>query len=251
MKKEDLSAALSDISEKYISEAESYDMSNKNIIRRPLSRIAVAAIIIGCLVFGSAAYAGVTLTDWEAVISFFDDKGNETQVTVSDRAFFKELPDGLPVPGDGEPMTSMTKDEVENLLGFKILDSELTGESTVFNYDAYINYNSSSVAVVKLWVPRFITEDETKSINMSVSILSTNAEEGYIYPFIEGNDAMGGKAYQETYTIDALDIDAVMYTHSDNPSRLNATFVYDDIYYHFIAENYTLDEFKAVLDTLK
>ena len=252
MKKEELSAAMSNIDMRFIEEAENYNMSKRKIIKRPLSRMAVAAIIITCVaLIGGAAYAGTALTDWESVISFFDDKGNETQVTVSDEAFFKELPDGLPVPGDGEPMIAMTRDEVESLLGFNILDSELSPDSTILNYDAYVNHGNGDVAVVKLWVPDFITGSETKSINMSVDILSTDAEEGYILPFIEGKDASGGKVYQEICTIENLGVDAVMYTHDDLPTRLNATFVHDDIYYHFIAENYTLDEFKTILNTLR
>lgn len=250
MKKEDLSAAMSNIDVKFIEEAENYDMTKRNIIRRPLSRMAVAAIIIGCLVFGGVAYAGTTLTDWESVISFFDDKGNKTDIVVSDEAFFKELPDGLLVPGEDEPMIPMTRDEVEGLLGFDILDSELSPDSTIFNYDAYENHNSDMVAVVSLWCPGFISESETKSINMSVDILSTDAEEGYILPFIEGKDAGGGKLYQETYTLESLGTNAVIYTY-DWDDRIIATFVYENIYYTVSAFEYTLDDFRSALNTLQ
>ncbi len=251
MKKEVLSTAMSDIDMKFIDEAENYDMSKRKIIKRPLSRIAVAAIVIGCLLFGGVAYAGTTLTDWKSVISFFDDKGNEVQVTVSDEAFFKELPDGLPVPGDGEPMIPMTKNEVEELLGFNILGSDLSTESTVFNYNAYANNKDNAVAVVDLWVPNFIKESETKNINMSISILSTKAEEGYILPFIEGKDAMGGKLHIETYKIEALNANAVIYSAGDAENMLKATIVYDDVYYTISAYEYTLDELKTILNTLK
>lgn len=251
MKKEELSAAMSDIDIRFIEEAENYDMSKRKIIKRPLSRMAVAAIVIGCLVFGGVAYAGTTLTDWKSVISFFDDKGNEVQVTVSDEAFFKELPDSLPVPGDGEPMIAMTKKEVEELLGFYILGSDLSPESTLFNYNAHANHKDNAVAVVGLWVPNFINESETKNINMSVSILSTKAEEGYILPFIEGKDAMGGKLHIETYKIEALNTNAVIYSAVDAENMLKATIVYDDVYYTISAYEYTLDEFKTILNTLE
>ncbi len=251
MKKEDLSTAMSDIDVRFIEEAENYDMSKIKMIKRPLSRMAVAAIVIGCLVFGGVAYAGTTLTDWKSVISFFDDKGNEVQVTVSDEAFFKELPDGLPVPDDGEPMIAMTRDEVETLLGFEILGSELSPENTVFNYDAFANKKDSAVALVDLWVPYFIKESETKNINMSVSILSTKAEEGYILPFIEGKDAMGGKIYVDTYELENLSVSTVIYTSDWMPERLTVTFVYDNLYYSFIADNYELEEFLYILKTLK
>lgn len=252
MKKEELSAAMSNIDMRFIEEAENYNMSKRKIIKRPLSRMAVAAIIITCIaLIGGAAYAGTALTDWESVISFFDDKGNETQVTVSDEAFFKELPDGLPVPGDGEPMIAMTKDEVESLLGFNILGSELSLDSTILNYDAYVNHGNCNVAVVKLWVPRFIYVSESKNINMSVDILNTDAEEGYILPFIEGKDAMGGKIYVGTYELENLSVDTVVYTSDWMPERLTATFVYDNLYYSFIADNYELEEFLDILKTLK
>ena len=251
MKKEELSAAMSDIDIRFIEEAENYDMSKRKIIKRPLSRMAVAAIVIGCLIFGGVAYAGTTLTDWKSVISFFDNKGNKVDVIVSDEVFFKELPEGLPVPGDGEPMIAMTQDEVESLLGFNILDSELSPENTVFNYDAHANKKDSAVAVIDLWVPNFIYESESKHINMSVSILSTKAEEGYILPFIEGKDAMGGKVHIETYKIEALDINTVIYTTDSEEVLLKATFVYDDISYTISSYNYTLDELKAILNTLR
>lgn len=251
MKKEELSAAISDININFIEEAENYDMSKRKIIKRQLSRMAVAAIVIGCLVFGGVAYASTALTSWESVISFFDDKGNKVDVTVSDEAFFKELPEDLPVPGDGEPMIAMTRDEVESLLGFNILDSELSPENTVFNYDAFANKKDKAVAVIGLWVPNFIKESESKHINMSVSILSTKAEEGYILPFIEGKDAMGGKVHIETYKIEALYVDTVIYTAGDEESLLKATFIYDDISYTISSYNYTLDELKDILNTLR
>ena len=251
MKKEELSAAMSDIDIRFIEEAENYDMSKRKIIKRPLSRMAVAAIVIGCLIFGGIAYAGTTLTDWESVISFFDKDGNKTQVIVSDEAFFKELPDNLPVPGDGEPMIPMTREDVESLLGFKILDSEFSPESTVFNYNAYANKKDKAVAVVDLWIPNFINESENKRINMSVSILGTKAEEGYILPFIEGKDAMGGKIYVGKYELENLSVSTVIYTSDWIPERLTATFVYNNLYYSFIADNYELEELSAILKTLK
>ena len=250
MKKEVLSAAMSDIDVDFIDEAENYDMSKRKIIKRPLSRMAVAAIVIGCLIFGGVAFAGTTLTDWKSVISFFDDNGNKTDIIISDEAFFKELPDGLPVPGDGEPMIPMTKNEVESLLGFNILGSELSPENTVYNYDAYVNKANDNVALVSLWCPGFIEESETRSISYSVSILSIDAEEGYILPFIEGKDAMGGKIYVETYKIEALDIDAVIYSADDVNSMFKTVFVCDDVYYTISSYEYTLDELKSILNTL-
>ena len=108
MKKEELSAAMSDIDIKFIEEAENYNMSKRKIIKRPLSRMAVAAIVIGCLVFGGVAYAGTTLTDWKSVISFFDDK------------FFKKV----------ENKTKVDKDTIISL-ATKLQKGNLKDESTL------------------------------------------------------------------------------------------------------------------------
>ena len=148
-------------------------------------------------------------------------------------------------------MIPMTKSEVEELLGFDILGSELSPESTVFNYDAYVNKANDNVATVSLWCPNFIKADETKHINYSADILSVEAEEGYILPFIEGKDAMGGKLHIETYKIEALNTNAVIYSAGDAENMLKATIVYNDVYYTISAYEYTLDEFKSILNTLE
>ncbi|MBR3768188.1 MAG: hypothetical protein IKL10_08150 [Clostridia bacterium] len=242
---------MSNINVKFIEEAENCDMNKTKIIKRPLSRLAVAAIIIGCFILSTAAYASVTLVDWEAIISFYDKDGNETQITVSDKAFFKELPDDIPVTEESGPSIPMSKAHAEEILGFSVIGSECSAESIEHYYSTMMNKNSNTVARVDLWCPRFISEGETKDINMLAEILSTEAEDGFIYPFIDGTDAAGGKVYLESYFIETLGVSAVMYTYDDAAYKLNATFVYDDIYYNFTANNYTLDEFKDILNTLK
>lgn len=249
MKKEDLSVAVSNIDMKYTEEAENYDMSKRNFIKHPLSRVAVAAIITVCLVIGCTA--ATTFTKWESFISFFDKDGNETKVNVTDEAFFKELPDGIPVPGDGEPKIPMIKAEAEKVLGFPILGSSLSEKNVEYYYNAYKNEKNDDVATVDLWCANFINESDNKSVSLSAEILSVNAEEGYIYPFIEGKDAAGGKVFLEKHKIEALGVSAVIYALDDAPERIKATFVYDSVYYSLSFKNYSTDEIKEVLGTLR
>lgn len=249
MKKEDLSAAISNIDIKYIEEAEKCDMKFTNKKNTKFTRFVIAAIII-CLLLSITAYAGMTLTDWKPTISFFDESGNKTQVSVSDEAFFKELPDNLPVLQESEPKISMTRAELEALLGFAVLDSTLSDNDTLY-YSTICNHKNDNIARVDLWCPMLISENIMKHIDMSVQILSVDAEQGFIEPFKEGTDAAGGKVYLENYSAKESGINAVIYTYADAPTMLIATFVFDDVYYQLDAENYTLEEFKAVLDTLE
>ena len=247
MKKEDLSAAISYIDIKFICEAEKCDMKTAKIHKTKMLRLLIAAIVV-CLLLSITAFAGITVTGWKPAI-FFD--GNKTQVDVGQEGFFKELPDNLPVPKEGEGGISMSKLQLEELLGFSILGSELSDEDILYSYSALCNFSNSSVATVDLWCPEFITESEMKYISMSVDILSADAEQGFIDPFKEGPDAAGGKIYLENYCAAQSGFDAVIYTYDDMPSWLVAVFVYDDVYYSVKSSNYSIEEFKAVLDTLK
>ncbi len=250
MKKEDLSASISGIDIKFISEAEKYDMKAIKTYKNKVSYFVIAAVII-CFILSITAFAGVTLTGWKPTISFFDESGNKTQINVSEEGFFRELPENLPVLMENEPKMTMTKSEIEELLGFSILDSAFSDENTLYHYSANRNHKNDYVARVDIWCPMFISESITKHIDMSVEILSKNAEQGFIEAFKEGTDAAGGKKYLENYCAKESAFDAVIYTYEDAPSMLIATFVYDDIYYHIQSENYSIEEFRAVLDSLK
>lgn len=239
--------AINSIHENYIAEAENYHVAKNKRIRRPVSRLAVAAIIAACLFLGSvAAYAGAHLYEWTASMTFHDG----TKVTVSENAFFKEIPDDVPVVRENECMMEMTRAEVEKTLGFGLLHSPLSADSTVYNYSTAVNSDGKTVARVDLWCPSFITENGTKEINLLVSMLSVAAEEGYIYPFMEGTDAMGGKTYVGTYPLEQLQTQAVLYSSEDMPALLKAILVFDNVQYSFSTTQYTLDEFLDVLHTL-
>lgn len=239
--------AINNLQENYIAEAENYHADMHKRIRRPVSRLAIAAVIAACLVLGSvAAYAGAHLSQWTAFMSFHDG----TKVTVSENAFFKDIPDGLPVVREGECMMEMNRTEVEKILGFGILRSPLSPESAVYNYSTDVNSDGKTVARVDLWCPNFICHDENKRINLLVAMLDVNAEEGYIYPFMEGTDAMGGKKYVGTYTLAQLDTNAVIYSAEDMPTLLKAVLVFDNVQYTLSAYEYSLDEFLSVLYSL-
>lgn len=247
MNQEDLSMAINNLHENYITEAENFHAVKHKRIRRPVSRLAVAAIIAACLVLGSvAAYAGVHLYEWTASMTFHDG----TKVTVSENAFFKEIPDGVPVVRENECMMEMTRAEVEKILGFGILHSPLSSESTVYNYWTAVNSDGKTVARVDLWCPDFICNDENKRINLLVAMLDVDAEDGYIYPFMEGTDAMGGKNYVGTYSLARLDTNAVIYSAEDMPTLLKAVLVFDNVQYTLSSYEYSLDEFLDVLHTL-
>lgn len=251
MKKEELSAAMTYIDEKFIDEAENYNMKTRKFVNKRLSKVIIAAIITAIAVFGCVAYAGISYTDWDAFISFYNKNGEETKISVSDSAFFKDLPEDIPVLGESDPKIPMSENQLEETLGFDVLGSNLSQPNTTYYYSTLKNKKSNDVAKVHLYCPYLIKENETKHVDMLVNILGRKAEEGFILPFIEGVDAAGGKVFIEEYYIPSLSVKSVIYTYEDVPESLNVTFVYDNIYYQINSENYSLSELKEVLSSLE
>ena len=68
--------------------------------------------------------------------------------------------------------------------------------------------------------------------------------------FEEGLDASGEKELNGTYQIKNLNTKAVIYGNDWDNSRLTVTFVYDDVLYHFIGNNYSKEEITNILENL-
>lgn len=189
---------------------------------------------------------------WSTGVEFVDG----TKVTLIENASFKEINENA-IKSDNP--ISMTLDEVEKNLGFHILDYEHTS-SKLMGYSTLLNENGN-IAVASLWWGGFIDNtngqfgkdgDKTgKVISVYISILNKDAEDRYVYPFIEGIDATGEKELDQVYEIKNLNAKAVIYGNSFDNSRLTSSFVYDNVYYQFISYNYSKEEMIDILENLK
>ena len=189
---------------------------------------------------------------WSTGVEFEDG----TKVNIVENANFKEININA---RKSENFVSMTHNEVEQNLGFHILDYDYTTSKSI-GYSTSLNSNGE-IGVVHLWWSEFIDNtngqfgkngDKTgKVISVDISILNKCAEERYIYPFLEGKDATGEKELDLVYEIKNLNTKAVIYENNWDKTRMTAAFVYDNVYYQFISYNYTKDEIIEILEQLK
>lgn len=246
MKKDKISMALNGINSKYVQEAETYFVSKASRKKSTVLKFSIVAAVILCMVSGIVVFAGNHYSNWSSFITFDDG----TTVEVYEDIPFKVIPKDAPIVNSdkNENAIEMTKSEVENKLGFAILGIEDATSNDIV-YNTLLNKNGS-IARVDLYWSDFVRVKDNKMIFATISILSENAEEGYILPFKEGLDATGNKELSNVHELETLNTTTVIYS-SDFNSRLNATFVYDNIYYHFTAIGYTETEFVSILQNLK
>ena len=250
MKKEIISKSLNDINSRYIEEATNFS-NGKRYAKLDLLKIPLVAIILIILLFGTIATAGINIYQKATQIKFQDGSSAQLYENVP----FRKIPDTA-IKSDGYSKISMTFEQVAETLGFKVLNYKDAFKNEI-NYSTSLNENGS-IAVVDLWWASFLKESEEKYATYSARILNENADEGYVYPFIEGIDAAGGMEYNETYKINSLDVDAVIYTIGNSPygenvsdGRVSVQFVYDNVLYKLDFWNYTNDEIKIILEELE
>lgn len=246
MKKNKISLAINGINSQFVREAENYSLTSVSNKKSVVFRVGVVAAVILCMVSGLVAFAGNHYSNWSSLIKFDDG----TSVEIYENIPFKAIPKDAPVVNSdqNDNPIEMTRTELENVLGFTILNS-LYATNDTFVYNTFLNKNGSIASIVLFWSD-FIQVSDSKQIFATISILNEKAEEGYILPFKEGLDATGNKEFSKKYELENLNTLAVVYS-SDFDGRLNATFVYDNVYYHFTAIGYTESEFISILQTLK
>ena len=246
MKKDKISLAIDGINSKYIQEAELYSTSTVSSRKPSMFKVGIVAAVILCIASGLVAFAGNHYSNWSSLITLDDG----TTVEVYEDIPFKVIPKDAPTVNSdkNENPIEMTKSEVEDKLGFAILGFEDATSNDIV-YNTHLNKNGS-IARIDLYWSDFVRIKDNKMIFATISILSENAEEGYILPFKEGLDATGNKELSNVYELETLNTTTVVYS-SDFDGRLNATFVYDNVYYHFTAIGYIETEFVSILQNLK
>lgn len=145
-------------------------------------------------------------------------------------------------------LTPMTHGELEEMLGVRILNTDLASTDSL-GYSTLLS--KGKIARVDLWQAGFIDFDnEDKSISMAVSFLTPAAGEEYIDAFKEGIDAAGGKEIKGSHEFTLLG-QVTVYGNSWSETRLNAAFVYSDMLYTIITENVSEAELLEILASLK
>ena len=135
--------------------------------------------------------------------------------------------------------------EINNKLGVSLITSELINDE--YYYQPIIE--DDVLMRIDLWNSEALSKEGNKNLSILTTFLTQNATEKY-NPKGNDLDAAGGKVLLENYHIKQLDCDAVIYTFEDFETRNSVDILYENIRYHYIFDNFTLDEVKGILDTL-
>ena len=254
MKREVISNSLTAISSRYIEEATEFTGSKKSF-KVIFFKVPLVAVIITVLLLGTIATAGINIYEKSTQVEFQDGSTVELYESVP----FRKIPENAPKTEEYESGISMTHSEIEEILGFKILDYKNAYEDSI-SYRTWLN-EDGSIAVVYLNWASFLKVDEEKYATFSANIVNEKADESYLLPIIEGVDPNAGLTYNETYKINSLQTEAVFCTYTNeavpypdfvtDDGRVKIEFVYDNVIYKILFRGYTNEEIKTILEELE
>ena len=248
---------------------------NNKKYKIPKLSYGICAFLLVCFLGASVMHAKEIKSFFRAVLLFENGEnhniGNMTYVNIKDTS-----------KRSGENAIETTLKGMIKELGISVLASSRATNEMAYYTTAISNDN---IGRVDIWYPDFIeyplenktiteleacllktndiskcNSDENeyktlvqkrKSVCQSVSFITKYADDGYIDAFRYGVDAVGGKIMKETYHIEKLDVDAIIYGVDWTNDRLTATFLYNDMLYSFIGSNMTYEEFIEILDSLE
>lgn len=249
LKTDKLADAIGMIDDEKIANAKAVKRTTeKHGIKALFFKAPLAACLVLCLLFGTAAYAVYEAYQWSSAIRF----GDGTKISIAENAAFKEIPNTAPTTvttEDNNGSISMTHEEVEKTLGFNILNYD-KATSDVMVYRTMQN-KDGTIGRVDLWWADFLRVSDEKYMTLSISMLNKGADEGFVFAFEEGRDAAGGKELESIITENLFDTKIVVYKYDSCDDRITVTFVYDNVLYSFGGFNFTEGEMLSVIKQME
>lgn len=228
---------------------------NKTIYKVPkfkLSYIFCSIILISIiglsLIYTSYAIEkGKSYNTWEINHTF----ANNYKILVGNNLNFKKISKKIIGSCENRHCTSyknFNKNELENILNTHILYSNKLNQNT-FNIDIGLNENDN---IGKLVLSNNSIYNSIP-INIRLTVLGNNPDERYILTMQEGPSSNSDSKYIETYKINKLNINAIIYSYNEKKETnfLAIEFVYKDIFYEFIGSNITKEELINFINTLQ
>lgn len=208
----------------------------------------ILIVCVASLTMVNADKIKEVIDKWRGVVVESDG----TIIELSEENGYKEIPLTAPkVPDEEPPKNYNSFKELESDLGFKLLKP--SKDEIGIGYRTRINSNGS-IGIIDLWIPGFIEESEDKSISVSVSIPNKYIDYRY-YAAFAGDDDPTDKSNVKVYKSDNLGVNIAIWDASSIYAYGNihykATFVYDNVKYEMIAQEYTEEELKAVIENLQ
>ncbi len=254
---------------------------NKEVKKRKfkLAYLAIIAVLITgfSLSFVYAKEIKGLIKDWSLKIGLGDEEG--TVVDSKNKFGNKIVPDDIKIQEtqnivDGhyviveepEEPEKMTFREVENMLGFNILNLEQYFDKEVdydtFSYDAktkkygkpkrvYIGIDMNDYVDKNC---KYISEENSYDcsyIDLTAKILTQYADERDFKTVEEEIACEGDKILEETYHSKNLDVDVTFYTKGYDSNLQTAIFTYDNIVYSLHSNRVTREKLIEIIENLK
>lgn len=177
------------------------------------------------------------------------DLDDGTKVEIANNNTFKKInPDFLKLINNSSETDSIQISQLDTILGFHILNSHASTLQKTY-YDLGFN-KDGTLGIINLWYPNFIGYNEEKRVSMYVRIINENADDGYVSAFEGGIDASGNKKILRNYKSEKLNTNIIIYTNDWDSTRLSATFVYDNVFYHLSCNGLSIDELIEIVNDL-
>ena len=143
-----------------------------------------------------------------------------------------------------EENTSLSKDEIKSNFNISFISSDKMNNKYLYQPIKEDNL----VMRVDLWNEDAYREGD-KWLCVWACFWTQNATEEY-NPGNNDLDAAGDKIVLETYPINEMNCDAVIYTFNGLESRISADILYENVSYNYMFNNFSIEEVKEVLDSL-
>lgn len=197
--------------------------------------------ITGISVYG---FSEIKARVWKSSVKF--ENGDE--VEIASNVSCKKIPNEALI---SEKCVELTLQEVEEMLGFHLLDNDSEQNKTVA-YSTYEN-EDGSLGMVQIWRGNWRSGENGGVINMNITILNEGADKGYVISFEEGIDAMGGKELIGEFFSERLSTSIILYsagTIDGEGGVLTATFEYDSVLYEVSGDGVTEEEILEIIESL-
>ncbi len=207
-------------------------------------RPAVVAIVLAiCLGISVSVVYAEEIKEWYISVVL---KNGELS-NISNGNPFKKIPEDVLKVGMYEPLVEMSYEEVEKMLESELLKFDEENLPMVY-YGTSLN-EDGSIGRVELWIPEMKIFSKERDLSMSALIFDEDAFIGLIDPYMQGEDPIAGSEVVEQYDSKGLGVTVALKTY-DNAKRLEAAFVYEEVFYRLIGHNMTLEEMKDAVEQL-
>ena len=233
-------------------------------INKKEKRMRLSKLANSLLIFGIVLSTGFIVIFAKDIVSFVT-----SSFTIDDGTVIESEEIGPVKINEDAPLMQkkMTFSEAEKILGIDLLTSDIADHENV-HYNTW--YENDIIGVVMIDQNNFVDysklvdEGSRKSVTLGLTFYTTVATPSLVNEFSLTMSWIDAELLEETYVIKSVDAKVIfILTHTydyDNWAGegplaemdiINARFVYNNVQYNCSFIGHTMEEVKAILDTIK